>query len=116
MRDRLSLILRRPIPNMWVGTFHGLAHRLLRLHHDKANLSAQFQILDSQDQFRIIKRLMKENQVDESKYPVKQIQWFINSQKDEGLRPQDIDPGYNFFIKKVQKYTPCMKLIAREMI
>jgi len=106
MRDRLSLILRRPIPNMWVGTFHGLAHRLLRLHHDKANLSSQFQILDSQDQFRIIKRLMKENQVDESKYPVKQIQWFINSQKDEGLRPQDIDPGYNFFIKKsVEIYT-----------
>ena len=100
MRERLSLLLRRPIRSMWVGTFHGLAHRLLRAHPIEANLSAQFQILDAQDQFRIIKRLMKENEIDEIKYPVRKIQWFINQQKDEGIRPTDIDAGYNFFVKQ----------------
>jgi DNA helicase-2/ATP-dependent DNA helicase PcrA len=103
MRDRLSLLLRRPVRNMWVGTFHGLAHRMLREHYSKANLTAQFQILDAQDQFRIIKRLMKENQVDESKFPVRKIQWYINQQKDEGIRPSDIDIGYNFFVKQSVK-------------
>ncbi len=103
MRERLSTLLRRPIMSMWVGTFHGLAHRLLRTHYAQANLTQQFQILDQQDQFRIIKRLMKENQIDESKYPVRKIQWFINQQKDEGIRPDDIDPGYNYFIKQSVK-------------
>ena len=100
MRERLSVLLRRPIRSMWVGTFHGLAHRLLCAHPVEANLSAQFQILDAQDQFRIIKRLMKENEIDETKYPVRKIQWFINQQKDEGICPTDIDAGYNFFVKQ----------------
>ncbi|RUM77964.1 MAG: DNA helicase UvrD, partial [Candidatus Thioglobus sp.] len=100
MRERLEMLLRRPIRSMWVGTFHGLAHRLLRAHPLEANLSTQFQILDQQDQFRIVKRLMKENQIDESKYPVRKIQWFINQQKDEGIRPGDIDAGYNYFVKQ----------------
>ncbi len=100
MRERLGALLRRPIRSMWVGTFHGLAHRLLRAHPIEANLSAQFQILDQQDQFRIVKRLMKENQIDESKYPVRKVQWFINQQKDEGTRPADIDAGYNYFVKQ----------------
>ncbi|HIM58049.1 MAG TPA: DNA helicase II [Gammaproteobacteria bacterium] len=100
MRERLEVLLKRPIRSMWVGTFHGLAHRLLRAHPIEANLSAQFQILDQQDQFRIVKRLMKENQIDESKYPVRKIQWFINQQKDEGIRPGDIDAGYNYFVKQ----------------
>jgi DNA helicase-2/ATP-dependent DNA helicase PcrA len=100
MRERLEVLLRRPIRSMWVGTFHGLAHRLLRAHPIEANLSTQFQILDQQDQFRIVKRLMKENQIDESKYPVRKIQWFINQQKDEGIRPGDIDAGYNYFVKQ----------------
>jgi len=100
MRERLSLLLKRPIGGMWVGTFHGLAHRLLRAHPTEARLSPQFQILDAQDQSRIIKRLMKENQMDEGKFPVKKVQWFINQQKDEGLRPVDIDAGHNYFVKK----------------
>ena len=100
MREHLRVLLRRPIRSMWVGTFHGLAHRLLRAHPIEANLSAQFQILDAQDQFRIIKRLMRENEIDEIKYPVRKIQWFINRQKDEGIRPTDIDAGYNFFVKQ----------------
>ncbi len=100
MRERLSMLLKRPIGNMWVGTFHGLAHRLLRAHPAAANLTAQFQILDAQDQSRVIKRLMKENQIDEGQFPIKKMQWFINQQKDEGIRPADIDAGSNYFVKK----------------
>lgn len=100
MRERLGTLLRRPIRSMWVGTFHGLAHRLLRTHYEKAGLTSGFQILDAQDQFRIVKRLMKENNIDESKFPVRKVQWFINQQKDEGIRAQNVDSGYNFFIKK----------------
>jgi len=103
MKERLSDLLRRPIGRMWVGTFHSLAHRLLRTHPIEANLSPTFQILDAQDQFRIIKRLMKENGVDETKFPIKKVQWFINQQKDEGILPHEIDAGYNFFIKQSAK-------------
>ena len=103
MKERLSDLLRRPIGRMWVGTFHSLAHRLLRTHPAEANLSPTFQILDAQDQFRIVKRLMKENGVDETKFPIKKIQWFINQQKDEGILPKDIDAGYNYFVKQSAK-------------
>ena len=103
MKERLSDLLRRPIGRMWVGTFHSLAHRLLRTHPAEANLSPTFQILDAQDQFRIVKRLMKENGVDETKFPIKKVQWFINQQKDEGILPKDIDAGYNYFVKQSAK-------------
>ena len=103
MKERLSDLLRRPIGRMWVGTFHSLAHRLLRTHPVEANLSPTFQILDAQDQFRIVKRLMKENGVDETKFPIKKVQWFINQQKDEGILPKDIDAGYNYFVKQSAK-------------
>jgi len=103
MKDRLSELLRRPIGRMWVGTFHSLAHRLLRTHPVEANLSPTFQILDAQDQFRIVKRLMKENGVDETKFPIKKVQWFINQQKDEGILPHQIDAGYNYFVKQSAK-------------
>ena len=103
MKERLSDLLRRPIGRMWVGTFHSLAHRLLRTHPEEANLSPTFQILDAQDQFRIIKRLMKENGVDETKFPIKKVQWFINQQKDEGILPHEIDAGYNYFVKQSAK-------------
>jgi len=103
MRERLADLLLRPIGRMWVGTFHSLAHRLLRTHAIEANLSATFQILDQQDQYRIVKRLMKENGVDETKFPIRKVQWFINQQKDEGIKPNDIDAGYNFFVKQSTK-------------
>tara|TARA_B110000908_G_C10225581_1_gene437745 strand:- start:18 stop:1931 length:1914 start_codon:yes stop_codon:yes gene_type:complete len=90
---------------MWVGTFHSLAHRLLRTHPIEANLSPTFQILDAQDQFRIVKRLMKENGVDEKKLKIKEVQWFINKNKDNGKLPQDIDVGYDYAKKqKVKVY------------
>ena len=101
MKERLSELLRRPIGRMWVGTFHSLSHRLLRTHPVEANLSPTFQILDAQDQFRIVKRLMKENGVDETKFPIKQVQWFINQQKDEGILPHQINAEHNYFVKQL---------------
>ena len=103
MRERLGDLLLRPIGRMWVGTFHSLAHRLLRTHAIEANLSPTFQILDQQDQYRIVKRLMKENGIDETKFPIRKVQWFINQQKDEGIKPGDIEAGYNFFVKQSAK-------------
>ena len=115
MKERLSELLYQPIGRMWVGTFHSLAHRLLRTHAIDANLSPTFQILDAQDQYRIIKRLMKENSIDESKFPIRKVQWFINQQKDEGIEPQSIDAGYNFFVKQSAKVFDSMKNTAKRM-
>ena len=76
---------------MWVGTFHSIAHRLLRAHYADANLPQDFQIMDSEDQLRLMKRLLKLHNYDEKMYPPKQACWYINNKKDEGLRPQQID-------------------------
>lgn len=75
---------------MWVGTFHGIAHRLLKAHWQDANLPQNFQILDSDDQLRLIKRVYANLNLSDEKWPFKQAQWYINGQKDEGLRPQHI--------------------------
>jgi DNA helicase-2/ATP-dependent DNA helicase PcrA len=93
MRTRIEELLGQPIGGMWVGTFHGLAHRLLRAHWKEAGLPQSFQILDSDDQFRMLKRLLKSLDLDEARWPPRQIQWFINGKKDEGLRPQHLDDG-----------------------
>ena len=91
MRSRIEELLEQPIGGMWVGTFHGLAHRLLRTHWREANLPENFQILDSDDQLRLIKRLSRALNINEEKWPPKQVQWYINSQKDEGLRANSIE-------------------------
>ncbi len=88
MRGRIERLLGMPAGAMWVGTFHGIAHRLLRAHWAEAGLPQNFQILDSDDQQRIIKRVIRELQLDESRWPARQAQWFINQAKDEGKRPQ----------------------------
>lgn len=93
MRGRIEQILGYPIGGMWVGTFHGLAHRLLRSHWQDANLPQGFQILDSDDQLRMIKRIIRGMSLDEAQWPPKQAQWYINSQKDEGLRAAHIQAG-----------------------
>lgn len=90
MRGRLENILQIPLNNMWVGTFHGLAHRLLRAHWQEADLPQAFQILDSEDQFRLIKQVQKSLNIDIERWPIKQSQWFINNKKDEGLRSQHL--------------------------
>lgn len=84
---------------MWVGTFHGLAHRLLKAHWQDANLPQNFQILDSDDQLRLIKRVYQSLNIDENKWPYKQAQWYINGQKDEGLRPQHIQETGDPFVR-----------------
>ena len=91
MRERIDQLLGYSHRGMWVGTFHGLAHRLLQAHWQDANLPQNFQILDSDDQLRIIKRVHKELELDETRWPPKQSQWFINAQKDEGRRPQHLE-------------------------
>ena len=91
MRSRIENLLQRPIGGMWVGTFHGIAHRLLRAHWQEAGLSENFQILDSDDQYRTIRRVIRSMQLDESQFPPRETQWFINGSKDEGLRPQHLD-------------------------
>ncbi|MCU7917718.1 MAG: DNA helicase II [Candidatus Thiodiazotropha sp. (ex Epidulcina cf. delphinae)] len=93
MRHRIEALLGQPLGGMWVGTFHGLAHRLLRAHWKEAGLPQSFQILDSDDQFRLIKRLLKSLGLDDARWPPRQIQWFINGRKDEGLRAQHLDDG-----------------------
>ena len=91
MRARIEQLIGVPARGMWVGTFHGLAHRLLRAHWQEAGLPQSFQILDSDDQYRVIRRVMKALELDESRWPPRQVQWFINARKDEGLRPQHIE-------------------------
>ncbi len=93
MRGRIEEMLAIPAHGMWVGTFHGLAHRLLKAHWQDAGLVQNFQILDSDDQLRLIKRVCRELQLDESRWPPRQAQWFINAQKDEGLRAAHIEPA-----------------------
>lgn len=90
MRSRLEQMLGRSLQSMWVGTFHGLAHRLLRLHWQDAGLIQNFQILDSDDQLRIIKRIHKALNLAEERWQAKESQYFINSNKDEGLRAHKI--------------------------
>jgi DNA helicase-2/ATP-dependent DNA helicase PcrA len=90
MRGRIESMLQAPVGGMWIGTFHGLSHRLLRSHWKEANLAQSFQILDSEDQLRVIRRLMKGLNMDEAYWPPKQAMWFINGHKEEGRRPKDI--------------------------
>ena len=91
MRTRIESLLGRPVGGMWVGTFHGLAHRLLRGHWQDAGLAEGFQILDSDDQLRCIRRVLRDLDLDEQRWPVRQVQGFINARKDEGLRAEHLE-------------------------
>ena len=90
MKSRLQAILQRPLNDFWIGTFHSICHRLLRRHFELAKLPQSFQILDSDDQARMIKRVIADLQLDTEQWPVKQAQGFINGNKDEGLRPRQV--------------------------
>lgn len=105
MRERLSALIGESdlaIRSMWVGTFHGLAHRLLRTHWQEAKLPQNFQILDSDDQLRVVKRVYQELQVDDSRWPHKQTQWFINGKKDEGIRAAYLQDDFDPFNKTMK--------------
>ena len=93
MRSRVEQLQGISVNGMWVGTFHGLAHRLLRSHWKEADLPQTFQILDSDDQHRMIKRVLRSLEMDEARWPPRMIQGFINARKDEGVRPQHINSG-----------------------
>jgi DNA helicase-2/ATP-dependent DNA helicase PcrA len=108
MRARIEALLGMPGAALWVGTFHGIAHRLLRLHWREANLPQTFQILDGDDQLRLIKKILKAQALDETRWVPRDIQYFINQNKDEGMRPKALkdgnDPTRRQFIKLYQDY------------
>jgi DNA helicase-2/ATP-dependent DNA helicase PcrA len=91
MRERTGQLLQISTRPLWIGTFHGIAHRLLRMHWQEAGLPEAFQILDSEDQQRLLRRIIRDEGMDESQWPARQAQWFINARKDEGERPQHIE-------------------------
>jgi DNA helicase-2/ATP-dependent DNA helicase PcrA len=95
MRRRIEALLGVPGGAMWVGTFHGIAHRLLRLHHQLAGLPPGFQILDSEDQQRLIKKLIRGQELDETRYLPRDVQYYINKLKDDGIRPGQSKPGHD---------------------
>ncbi|MFZ2289835.1 MAG: DNA helicase II [Halopseudomonas yangmingensis] len=103
MRQRIEQMLGISPQGMWIGTFHGLAHRLLRAHWREAGLVEQFQILDSDDQQRLIKRLLRELGLDENQWAPRQVQWWINAQKDEGLRPKHIQAAGDLYLTTMQR-------------
>ena len=86
MRHRIEHLLNVSSQNLWIGTFHGITHRLLRRHAKAAKLPDTFQVMDSSDQLRVIKRLLNTLNLDDTKWPPREVQWFINAQKDEGIR------------------------------
>jgi DNA helicase II / ATP-dependent DNA helicase PcrA len=93
MRSRVEQLLGIPGSALWIGTFHGIAHRLLRMHWREAGLVQGFQILDSEDQQRLIKKVLKAAELDETRWIPREVKWFINSNKDEGRRPQHLKDG-----------------------
>ena len=101
MRSRLEQLLDGKLVgnsrSMWVGTFHGIAHRLLKAHWQDVGLPPNFQIINSDDQLRLIKRISQTMDLDESRWPPRQLQGFINDQKDQGMRPQYIRETSDFY-------------------
>jgi len=106
MRHRVEKLQGLPVAGMWVGTFHGLAHRLLRNHWQEAKLPQSFQIMDADDQYRLVRRILKSLELDEAKWPPKQAQAYINARKDEGKRSAHIDTsGNQIYQQLVRIYT-----------
>ena len=114
MRARVEQLLGTSVGPMWVGTFHGLSHRFLRMHWKEAQLPQTFQILDSEDQRRLVQRAIRGLDLDESRWPPRNAMWYINNKKDEGLRPQHIrdddDPTEQQMIRIYQAYEQACKL------
>jgi len=108
MRSRIETLLGIPGGALWIGTFHGLAHRLLRLHWREAGLPQSFQILDAEDQARLLRKVLKALDLDEARWVPREILWFINAQKDEGLRPKQLkddgDPTRRQLVRIYQAY------------
>ena len=114
MMTRLTALLPVNVRGMWIGTFHGLCNRLLRTHYKVANLPQSFQILDTQDQLSAIKRLCKQFNVDDERYPPKQLMWFIAGCKEDGQRPRDVDAKDPDTRKKIELYALYEEQCQRE--
>ncbi|MGQ9725082.1 MAG: ATP-dependent helicase, partial [Tepidimonas sp.] len=114
MLARLSALLPLDVRGMWIGTFHGLCHRLLRAHHQLAGLPAAFQILDTQDQLSAIKRLLKALNIDEECIKPKELQWFIASAKEDGRRPSDMTARDEDTRQKIELYRRYEQQCQRE--
>ena len=114
MMTRLSAMLPINTRGMWVGTFHGLCNRMLRAHYREAGLPQLFQILDTQDQLALIKRLMKAQNIDEERYPPRQAQWFIAAQKEEGKRADKVEPFDDFSRRMTGFYAEYDRQCQRE--
>ena len=101
---RLSALTPMSVRGMWIGTFHGLCNRMLRAHHRDAELPQLFQILDTQDQLALIKRVYKAHGLDDERFPPRELAWFIASAKEAGLRPQAVEAGDEFARARVEHY------------
>ncbi|MGG6415656.1 DNA helicase II [Vibrio cholerae] len=107
MRGRIEELMHGTASGMWCGTFHGICHRILRAHYLDAKLLEDFQIIDSDDQQRLLKRLIKAHNLDDKQWPARQVAWWVNNQKDEGLRPAHInafDPVTQTYLKLYTAY------------
>ena len=116
MLTRISAMLPINTRGMWVGTFHGLCNRMLRTHYREAGLPQLFQILDSQDQLALIKRLMKQLNMDDERYPPRQVQWFINAAKDDGRRAKDVEQHDEFSRRMTEFYATYDTQCQRESV
>lgn len=114
MRARIEHMLGIPTQSLWIGTFHGLAHRLLKMHWAEAGLPQHFQILDSDDQLRMIKRIMKDQALDESQWPPRQAQSYINSKKDEGLRAGNIETFGDVYEETLRKVYQAYEILCQQ--
>src|SRR3954469_15221004 len=114
MLTRVASMLPINTRGMWVGTFHGLCNRMLRAHAREAGLPNLFQIIDTQDQLAIVKRIMKSMNLDEELYPPRQGLWFIAGNKEEGRRAKDVEPYDDFSEKMVQVFAEYDRQCQRE--
>jgi DNA helicase-2/ATP-dependent DNA helicase PcrA len=114
MLARIAAMLPINPRGMWIGTFHGLANRMLRAHHREAGLPQLFQILDAQDQLALVKRLLRSLNVDEQRFPARHVQWFIGSNKEEGLRARDVPVQDDYTRRLAELYAAYDELCARE--
>src|SRR5689334_14127359 len=114
MLARLAALTPVNIRGMWVGTFHGLCNRMLRMHYREAGLPQLFQILDTQDQLALIKRMYRAHGIDDEHYPPRDLQWFIASSKEAGLRPNAVEAGDDHARRQVEHYALYEAMCQRE--
>src|SRR5690242_16175037 len=114
MLTRLSALTPMQTRGMWIGTFHGLCNRMLRAHHRAAQLPQAFQILDTQDQLALIKRMYRAHNIDDERYPARQLQWFIQGAKEQGQRPNAVEATDEFTRRQIEHYALYEAMCQRE--